>query len=60
MNKGCFPRIPEKPQNPAYLKYEHLTQDKQQVNANFSVFLKLTGEPYECKKGMPGACLDIQ
>ncbi len=31
--------MPEKVQNRAYLKYEDLTQDKQQVNANFRLFI---------------------
>ena len=33
--------MPEKVQNHAYLKYEDLTQDKQQVNANFRLFIDL-------------------
>ena len=50
----------EKLHHLAYLKYEDLTQDKQQVNANFRGFIKLTERPYGRKKSVLSAGLDIQ
>ena len=39
--------MPEKVHNRTYLKYEDLTQDKQQVNANFRLFIDLNKKMFD-------------